>query len=94
MKIAINEQFLTELIERNLYAQALDAGGVDNWIWHSTAIQNFIQYLVDEDIYLEDYLKSINKITEDNLLDDVDLMDIAKYQVSILAENQEEEASI
>lgn len=93
MKIKIDEREYYELVEQSIYLQALEAEGVDNWTWYSTAIQNYIQILVDQDLYLEEYLKTIGKITEDGLLDDVDIKDIARYYVDILKENQEEEAA-
>jgi len=49
--------------------------------------------LVDQDLYLEDYLKAIGKIDENDLLDDIDIKDIAKYYVECIKENQEEEVA-
>ena len=91
MKIKIDEREYLELIEQSIYLQALEAEGVDNWTWYSTATQNYIQILVDQDLYLEDYLKAIGKIDENDLLDDIDIKDIAKYYVECIKENQEEE---
>jgi len=93
MKIKIDEREYLELIEQSIYLQALEAEGVDNWTWYSTAIQNYIQILVDQDSYLEDYLKAIGKIDENGLLDDVNIKDIAHYYVDTLKENQEEEVA-
>jgi len=42
MKIKIDEREYLELIEQSIYLQALEAEGVDNWTWYSTAIQNYI----------------------------------------------------
>ena len=93
MKNKIDEREYLELIEQSIYLQALEAEGVDNWTWYSTAIQNYIQILVDQDSYLEDYLKAIGKIDENGLLDDVNIKDIAHYYVDTLKENQEEEVA-
>ena len=93
MMVKIDEREYLELVEQSIYLQALEAEGVDNWTWYSTAIQNYIQILIDQDLYLEDYLKAIGKIDESGLLDNVDIKDIAHYYVDTLKENQEEEAA-
>jgi len=93
MTVKIDEREYLELVEQSIYLQALEAEGVDNWTWYSTAIQNYIQILIDQDLYLEDYLKAIGKIDESGLLDNVDIKDIAHYYVDTLKENQEEEAA-
>lgn len=93
MRIKIDEREYLELIEQSICLQALEAGGVNNWPWYSDSIQDFIEILVDEDSYLEDYLKVIGKIDENGLLDDVSIKDIAHYYVDTLKENQEEEAA-
>lgn len=91
MKVKIDEREYLELVEQSIYLQALEAEGVDNWTWYGEAIQNYIQILIDQDLYLEDYLKAIGKIDENGLLDNVDIKDIAKYYVECMKENQEEE---
>lgn len=93
MTVKIDEREYLELVEQSIYLQALEAEGVDNWTWYSTAIQNYIQILIDQDLYLEDYLKAIGKIDESGLLDNIDIKDIAHYYVDTLKENQEEEAA-
>lgn len=91
MKIKIDERDYLELLTQSLYLQALEGGGVDNWTWYSTAIQDFIQIVIDEDAYMEGYFKSLGKITEDGILDGLDIEDLAKYYLDIIKEQQEEE---
>ena len=91
MRLKIDEKTYFELITQSLYLQALEGGGVDNWTWYSTAIQDFIQVIIDEDAYMEEYFKSLGKITEDGMLDDLDIEDLAKYYLDIIKEQQEKE---
>lgn len=89
MKIEIDERDYLELLTQSLYLQALDGGGVDNWTWYSTSIQDFIQTVIDEDAYMEEHFKALGKITEDGVLDDLDIEDLAKYYLDIIKEQQE-----
>ena len=91
MKIKIDERDYLELLTQSLYLQALEGGGVDNWTWYNVAIQDFIQIIIDEDAYMEGYFKSLGKITEDGILDDLNIEDLAKYYLDIIKEQQEEE---
>lgn len=89
MKIEIDERDYLELLTQSLYLQALEGGGVDNWSWYSISIQDFIQTVVDEDVYMEEHFKALGKITEDGTLDGLDIKDLAKYYVDIIKEQQE-----
>ena len=91
MKIELDEYNYLELLTQSLYLQALESEGVDNWVWYSTAIQNFIQMVINEDTYMEEYFKSLGKITKDGILDDLDIEDLAKYYLDVIKEQQEEE---
>ena len=88
MRLKIDEKTYFELITQSLYLQALEAGGVDNWTWYSTAIQDFIQMAIDEDPHMEEYFRLLGKITEDGLLDDIDIECLAQYYLDIAKENQ------
>lgn len=88
MRLKIDEKTYFELVTQSLYLQALEAEGVDNWTWYSTAIQDFIQMAIDEDPYMKEYFKSLGKITEDGLLDDIDIECLAQYYLDIVKENQ------
>jgi hypothetical protein len=46
---------------------------------------------IDEDPHMEEYFKLLGKITEDGLLDDIDIECLAQYYLDMIKENQEEE---
>lgn len=56
----VDEKTLLDLLESSLRLQALEAGGVDNWMWYGDSIDDFCQQAsiemghLDEFLYIED----------------------------------------
>lgn len=49
MEYIVSEKHLREFIAAKAKLEALEAGGVDNWMWNSDAIEDYVNEYFDYD---------------------------------------------
>lgn len=84
-KIEITLDRYISLLESEIELRALEGEGVDNWIGWGTAQQNYIQHYVETNPI---FTKQIG-LSEEDVLDDIDLRTIAEYEGLIALEQYE-----
>lgn len=52
--VTIPKKRYEELLRLELYAQALDEGGVDNWDWHGDACERYQELLKQHNLECDD----------------------------------------
>lgn|GEM_PF-1078525 len=76
----ISESELLDLISDSNKLEALECGGVDNWIWYGGAIGEFIKNKIEEDGYGQMLLDRGKENLEDIEIKDFSYLDLKYYE--------------